>query len=110
MFAYFVHALSVFYMPMSLCVFPSPKQVVFLKTFKVSRHRLHVDIAIHTYKLLCIVILLNFNIIMCMCVEIWRMDINFHYIGETVLPGKITVLHIDRKLFIIIACIYNSKS
>ncbi len=31
-------------------------------------------------------ILLNFNIIMCVCVVICRMDIKFHYICETVLP------------------------
>ncbi len=74
----------------------------------LSAQTIHVDIAIHTYKLLCIVILLNFNIIMCVCVVICRMDIKFHYICETVLPGKIAVLHIDRKLFIIIACISKS--
>ncbi len=40
--------------------------------------------------------------------EICRTDVKFHYIYETVLPGKRTVLHIDRKLSIIIACVVVS--
>ncbi len=49
----------------------------------MSRHRLHVDIAIH--------VALHCN------------PTQLHnYICETVLPGKIKVLHIDRKLFIVI--------